>query len=127
MLERRLRAVERRLRDLEVALALDDRGFVDFEVGLRLVDLLVDVAVFHLRDLLALGDTVAHLHEDRLEPAVDARDDVDRLLADEIADHRDVVDEIAPAGDDAVDGHGARRTPPPRPGVAFAACPDVAR
>ncbi len=126
VLERRLRAVERRLRDLQVALALDDRGFVDLEVGLRLVDLLLDVAVFHLRDLLALGDAVAHLHEDGLEPAVDARDDVDRRSPIRLPTTV-MWSTISRRPATTLSTVMAGRTPPPRPGVAFAACPDVAR
>ena len=103
----RLAAAEHVGRDLLVALAVDDRRLVHVEVRLRLADLLQELAVFDLGDLLALGDAVAELHGDRLEPARHARLDVHRRLADEVADGRDVVDDVLTRGRRRVHRHHA--------------------
>ena len=81
-LEARLRALERACRDVLVVLARDDRGAVDLDVGLRLVDLLAKLAVFDLGDLLAACHAIAKLNLHRVEPAGHARHDVDGGLAD---------------------------------------------
>ena len=85
------RAIEVGLRQLQVGLALADRRLRDLVGRFRLSNLLADLAVFDVRDDLALPDRVAELDVDDLQPAVGARHDFDSGRADQVADDENLL------------------------------------
>src|SRR5690606_9134648 len=88
----------------EVGLTLPDGGLGDLVRRLGLAELLADLAIVHLRDLLAALHRVAKPHADRLEPAGGLRHDLDGRRADEAADHLDGFLERLPHGRGHADG-----------------------
>ena len=102
------------LRQLEIRLALANGGLRHRVGGFRPADLLADFAVLDAGDDLSLPDRVAELDVDDLQPAVRARDDLDRRRPNQVADDEDLLGHRRPLGGRELDRHR-------RPGAAPAA------
>src|SRR5690606_35442899 len=67
--------------------------------------------VLDLHNGLAARDPVAQFHVDGLDAPADTRHDVDRGFADKVADHGDVVGDLASADRPQVDRHRNHASP----------------
>ena len=108
------RSVEVVLGQLQVGFALANRGLADAVGRFRLPHLLANLQVFDAGDDLALLDRVAELDIHGLQPAVDARHDVDGRGANQVADEEDLLADRRLLDVRELDGHR-------RPGHAAAA------
>ncbi len=110
------------LRQLEVRLALANGGLRDRVGGFRAANLLADFAVLDAGDDLSLPDRVAELDVDDLQPAVGARDNLDRGRANQVADDEDLLGHRRPLGRRELDRHRRPGAAPTAGGRTAARC-----
>jgi hypothetical protein len=108
-LEEVLRAIQVRLRETKIRLALTNRRRRDFVRRLGLLHLFRDFVVVEFREALTAVDAIAQAHRDVLETALHLRRGIDRRGADQVADHRDLLGHLAALHGAELHGHREAR------------------
>ena len=112
-LEEVLRAIEVGLGELEVGLALADRGLRRPRTTPRPASPARESRGPRLGEQLAPADAVAQPDVHRFEPPADLGHDLDRRRADQVADDRDALGDVGRAPSCAVSTVIGGRNPPP--------------
>jgi hypothetical protein len=100
------RSIQVGLGQLEIGLALPDRGLRHLIRRLRLPDLFPNLAVFDARDDLPATNRIGQLDGHRLQPPVHTRNDLHRGFANEVANQHDLVGDRLALDLSELDGHG---------------------